>query len=136
MSYFLNDAGDALIKGISLKPKAYTTTTNGEGVDLSSGDGQAFAIIVSGLYTDGTHAISLQESNNDNAADEHEAADAYTAIAAANINDTISNISDANVQIVTFRHAAPWVRAVTTITGSPGTGAVYGVVIATPKRRG
>ena len=131
MSDYVNDLASGVILGVSLQPVARTATANGIGVDLSSGDGQAFAVIVGGSYTDGTHAITLQESKNDNAADEHAAADAYAAIADS---VTIANITGTSVQIVTFRHTEPWVRAVTTVTGGPATGAVYSVIIGAPKR--
>ena len=130
-SYFINDLENAAILGVSIAPAAQTATGNGLGVDLSSGDGQAFAIVVAGARTDGTHVITLQESNNDGTADEHAAADAYAAI-----EDTVSidNVTGTAVEIVTFRHSKPWVRAVKTVTGA-STGAVYGVLIGAPKRR-
>lgn len=130
-SYFLNDLANSYVGGVSLQPAARTATANGTGVDLSSGDGQAHAIVIGGTYTDGTHAISFQESKNDGAADEHAAADAYAAISDT---VTVTNITGTSLQIVTFRHKEPWVRAVLTVTGSPSTGAVISVVIIAAKR--
>ena len=46
----------------------------------------------------------------------------------------VTNITGTSLQIVTFRHTEPWVRAVLTVTGSPSTGAVISVVIVAAKR--
>lgn len=131
-SYFLNDLENSFTGGVSIQPALRTATATGQGVDLSSGDGQAFAVVIGGTYTDGTHAVTLQESKNDGTADEHTAADAYAAIA-----DTVSitNVTGTSLQIVTFRPSKPWVRAVLTVTGSPATGAIVGVLIIAPLRQ-
>lgn len=144
MSYFINDLRSAVLGGTSIRPAAArTTTTTGEGVDLSSGDGQAFAIVDIGTITDGTHTLKFQESKNDNTASEHEAADAYTDITGIKLDgsstavDTLaltSTVSNGPARRVSFRHAEPWVRAVVTVTGSPGTGGTYSVFVGAPKR--
>ena len=129
MSTHIMDLKNAAVIGTSLAPQARTATANGSGVDLQAGGGgSSFAILDVGTATDGTHAIKLQESKNDNTADP-EAADAYADITGATFTEPAANTP----QVINFKRSKRWVRAVSTIATAT-TGKVYGVLIGSPKK--
>ena len=123
---------DAVTLGQSLKATGLrTTSANGSGVKLSAGGpGKAFAIIDCATYNDGTHTVTFEESNNDNTADEHAAADAYAAVSGG----PSTAVTAVGVQAVDVYHRKPYVRGVSTVTGSPNTGAILAIVLGTAKR--
>lgn len=131
MTTLIVDLLNAAILGVSLPPAARTATANGTGVDLKNQEGQGFAILVTGAITDGTHDVKLQESKNDNTANESGAADPYAdmGFAFAQIGAADDNIEKRLNYVRTERFA----RAVTTVAAAT-TGGIYGVLIGGQKK--
>lgn len=105
--------------GTSLAAAARTASANGTGVDLA-GYGSAAVVFAPGAITDGTHTPSLEESS-DNAT--------FTAVAAADMIGTLAALAANTVQEVGYVGTKRYIRAVTTITGSPATGGVYNALV-------
>ena len=113
----------------SLRPAARTATVNGQGVDLAGFDSAMF-VVAAGAWTDGSHAITAQESDDNSS---------YSAVAAADLigsQPTISAAGGGNqVYQWGYRGTKRFVRLVSTVSGTT-TGAVYGgVVIAGHPRK-
>ncbi len=109
---------------------ARTASANGTSVDrkLSGASGtnewfqSATLLVHTGAITDGTHAITLEVSD-DNAA--------WAAAAAADLQGSLPSIAAANddtVYEVGYTGTARYLRAVTTVSGTT-TGGVYGATI-------
>ena len=137
---------DIVIKsGINLRfgleTATRTATAAGTGVDLFGFNGGAMYIIP-GTWTDGTHTIKLQESDDDvdgNYADVA-AADLvawsatsttdFTAVKVGGAQPTaISSAATAIYWAVGYIGAKRWIRPKVTVTGSPSTGAKITVVM-------
>lgn len=110
---------------LSLAPKARTTSENGTGVDLRDYDAASVEFSC-GVLTDGTHTPSVEESDDDSS---------YTAVATADLLGTLAALSSGSVQQVGYRGVKRYIRAVMTISGGPGTGAVSAanVLLGAPK---
>src|SRR4051812_5540596 len=96
----------------SLAPAARTTTASGTGVDLQDFDA-AMVVFHPGAITDGTHAPSVEESDDDST---------YTAVAAGDLHGTLANLAANTVQRVGYLGTKRYIRAKITVTGSPATG--------------
>jgi hypothetical protein len=135
MSSHLWDFLKSQVVGTSLLPVLRSVTGNGNGVDLQLGSGQAYAIAVPGVISDGTHTITFEESKNNNVLDEGGIADPYATLAAGSptivLNAALSNGAP---QVVNLKNSERYVRAVATVTGSPSTGGLYGVIIGQPRK--
>ena len=107
---------------ISLAPAARNATTNGTGVDLQS-CGTAIAVITFGAWTDGTHTIKLQDSDDNST---------FADVAAAQVDGTNPAVSSGGGASQTYRlgymGTKRYIRAVSTVSGAT-TGAVYGANI-------
>jgi hypothetical protein len=106
---------------ISLAPAARTASANGSGVDLS-GYGGAMVLVTTGLITDATHTIEVQESE-DNAT--------FTAVADADLQGTepaIGAADDNKVYRVGYLGNKRYVRVVVTVAGAT-TGGVLGASV-------
>jgi hypothetical protein len=107
----------------SLAPAARTASANGTGVDLRGYEG-ALVLVDAGAYTDGAHAFTLEESDDDST---------YTDVAAADILGSEPTIDDAaeDNMVYTFgyRGGKRYVRVVQTVTGSPSTGLIAGAAV-------
>lgn len=103
----------------SLAPAARTTTANGTGIDLS-GFNSAVVLLVVGAITDGTHTPKVQESDDNST---------YTDVAAADLIGSLSALTASTNQKVGYKGNKRYIRAVTTITGSPSTGGIYSAVV-------
>ena len=102
----------------SIAPAAQTANVNGTGIDLRGYN--AVAVIVdAGTITDGTHAISLEESDDDST---------YTAVAASDLQGSFSNVASNTPQKVGYIGTKRYIRAVATVSGAT-TGGVYGVAV-------
>jgi hypothetical protein len=100
-------------------PKAITTTTNGTALDLSATDADMI-VFNPGVWTDGTHTLSLQDSP-DNAT--------WTNVTTANQVGTLTPITSsatAVVQQVSYIGPARYLRPVVTVSGAT-TGVVLDV---------
>lgn len=111
---------------VSISPAVITASANGTGVDCQNAD--AVAIIVNtGTYTDGSHVITLEESDDDAT---------YTDVADTDIlgtEPTIDAVGDAD-SVFKFGYIGNkrYVRAVTTVAGATS-GAAYGVTVVEHK---
>lgn len=105
----------------SLAPAAHTTSGNGTAVDLTGYNSATF-VVDAGAWTDGTHTLKAQESDDNST---------WTDVAAEDLNGSFTAITSSGTATkwykVGYKGTKKWVRAVTTVTGSPATGAVYGV---------
>lgn len=108
------------ITGISLATAAArTTTANGSGVDMIHSDNSVTLQLISGAITDGTHTITVQESDDNST---------YTTITAIDGNAITALTSSAGGSAIVLKRyirSKRYMRAVTTITGSPSTGGFY-----------
>lgn len=106
---------------ISLAPATYTATTNGTGVDLQ-GFHAATVLVTTGTITDGTHAISLEESDDNTN---------WSAVASGDILGTLPSIGAANDN-ATYRFGyigtKRYIRVVSTVSGATS-GGVYSAVV-------
>jgi hypothetical protein len=112
-------------------PVAVTATANSADIGLRQAPNYhqtALLAIVAGLWTDGTHTFKVQEADDDGAG----APDTWGDVAAADLQGTapvIDGLDDDNtVHLVEYIGEKEWVRVVNTVTDSPATGLVYGVV--------
>ena len=115
----LRDIHSHLGPAQSLAPAAYTSDTDGSGVDLRGFD-SAMVLIDVGAYTDGTHTFEVQESDDDSN---------YTAVADADLQGTEPVVDGAGAATQTYKIGytgdSRYVRVVVTATGT-SSGAVYG----------
>lgn len=102
----------------SITPAAHTANANGAGIDLR-GYQAAVVIVDAGTITDGTHTISLEESDDDST---------YTAVAAADLQGSFANVASNTPQKVGYIGGKRYIRAVTTVSGAT-TGGIYGVSV-------
>lgn len=109
----------------TLVPAARTATVNGAGVD-TYGFRSVEVVVVVGAVTDGTHALSLQESV-DNAT--------WTNVAATDIDTQFPpNLTTLTNFKTAYTGTKRYVRVVATVTGAT-TGGVYGAVVALGRPR-
>ena len=115
-----------------LTPKAYTVSTNGNSIDRYRNGGYAALtlLIDPGLWTDGTHAFTIQESSDNTT---------WTTVAAADLLSgpgvpagqgaftTISSVGTAVFQEIDYIGRLRYVRVISTEAGTT-TGAVYAVL--------
>lgn len=103
----------------SLAPAARTASADGDSVDLRGFD-SAMILVDVGAYTDGTHTIEVQESDDGSA---------WAAVADSDLDGTepvIDAAGDANaVTAIGYLGSARYVRVSVTATGT-SSGAVYG----------
>lgn len=113
---------DDIVAKKSLSPVARTDgTANGTAVDrvVSSGTGDAVLVVSTGTITDGSHAITIQESADGSTG--------WANVAAANLQGSLPTVVAANddtVFEVGIRPTQRYLRAVATSTGST-TGGVF-----------
>lgn len=103
-----------------LQPKAYTSSTNGTGVD-TRGFEEALVILHAGTWTDGTHTVKVQEST-DNSTFSDVSGAAFTAVSSAATDD------DVWVGRLNLRNRDRYIRLVNTVA-SATTGAVLGAEV-------
>lgn len=112
---------------VSLLPVARTATANGTAVDRRGSNLEnyrsAMLVVLSGLVTDGTHAIKLQESADNSS---------WSDVAAADLQGSaisLTTSTDDQRHELGYTGSARYLRAVTTVSGSPVTGGIYGAVL-------
>ena len=107
----------------SLAPAARTASADGTGVDTLNYDG-VMVVVNAGLWTDGTHTIDIQESDDGTS---------YSSVAAGNLQGTkpvIDGATDDNQDYeVGYIGNCRYVRVDVDVTASPTTGAVIGASI-------
>lgn len=115
---------------VTLAVAARTTTANGTAVDrrLSGASGtnewfgSAMLLVHSGTITDGTHAITLQVSDNGSDWSNAPAADLQGSL------PSIGSSDDDKLYEVGYTGTARYLRAVTTVSGTTS-GGTYGATI-------
>ena len=107
----------------SLKPATRTASADGTGVDLQ-GYESALVLIDVGSWTDGSHTFELQESDDDSS---------YSAVGSTDLLGTEPVVDgaadDDQVYKLGYLGDARYIRVITTVTGSPSTGADYSALI-------
>lgn len=127
-------AHDANTSGASLASATYDATTNGTGVNVTNAATVTFNVTL-GTWTDGTHVISFEDSPDGSswtacgAGDLQEVTDAGNIFGGTSITIT-DNSDESATAAIRYIGGQPHVRAITTVTGSPATGAVYSVSVA------
>lgn len=118
---------DTLKTNVSLPPAARTASANGTLVDLADCNANMITI-TPGTITDGTHAPKIQHGDAANGSD-------MADTAAGDIVGTLANLASNTVQQVSYIGAKRYVRVVSTVTGGPATGGVYGANVITKGRK-
>ena len=117
------DLFNNLSPDVQLDPIAVTATTDITGTDLQGYESACFLIIL-GLWVDGTHTFTCQESS-DNAT--------WTTVAAGDLDGTaptVSGVTNDNTSTkIGYRGSARYIRILNTVTASPSTGLVMGSMI-------
>jgi hypothetical protein len=120
----MRDLADLIFHAMSLSPVARVNGTfNGTAVDLSQFN-RCEAVIIPGSWTDGTHTIKLQDSD-DNVT--------FTDVAATDLNKydnspvPITSAGTMVLQKIGYIGIRRYIRAVDTTTGAT-TGAVFAVM--------
>lgn len=114
------DLASAISVASSLLPNVRTSTASGSGVDLAGYNGAAVVAHI-GTITDGTFAISVEES------DDNSSFSAATALVGSFTNGTSS--ADDTVQEVSYVGTKRYIRGKVTVTGSPSTGGPVGITV-------
>ncbi|MYS47539.1 hypothetical protein GTY23_41495 [Streptomyces sp. SID5998] len=108
-----------------------TASTNGTGVDRAAGgcDFQdAMVVVHTGVITDGTHAIDVQESDDNTT---------FTSVAASELQGTepsIGSADDNKMYVVGYKGTKRYLRVAVTASGTTS-GGTYGasVILANPR---
>lgn len=121
-----NDLKNSLVSAMSILVATITSTTTGSAVDMGTGDGGSCVVVHCGTITDGTHTLTMTESDTSTGA--------FTAVPSADTKVIAAADSD-TVVVVNFKRSKRWIKAVSTV-GSATTGGVYGVAIYSMKKAG
>lgn len=117
----------------SLPPAARTATANGTGVDRNVGANMhrtAMVLVSTGVITDGTHTIEVQDSDDNTT---------FAAVADQYLQGTepaIVAADDNKLFYIGYIGERRYLRVVTTLSGAPVTGGIYGadVLLGEPRR--
>lgn len=117
---------DQVVAKASLSPATYDTTANGTAVDrvVSGGTRDAVVVITTGTVTDGTHTISIEDSDDGSTG--------WAAVPAGQLQGTAPAVvaaDDDSVFEVGVTNSKRYLRVTSTVSGSPATGGVYGATI-------
>jgi hypothetical protein len=114
---------DLVAPAISLAPAARTASANGTGVDLH-GHEAAEVLIVAGVITDGSHAVTIEESDDDST---------YTAVAAADRIGTLPTLTSSSggsaVHKLAYLGGKRYLRVVITASGTTSGGVIGAIVV-------
>lgn len=102
----------------SFVPLLRTATVTGTGVDLQ-GFNKAMVIVHVGEVTDGTHTLTIEESDDNST---------YTTATAISGAFTAA-ATETKTQEIGYLGTKRYIRVKSTVTGSPGTGGTYGAVV-------
>jgi len=126
MSTWINDLKNSVVGGLSLAPAVRTADGTGAVVDLLEGDGGCFAVIETGLITDGSHDVKIQETDDSGGGSLTDIVGATQAIAATDDNKSF---------IVNFKRSKRYVVAFSDVV-SATTGGIVGVAVYSMKKSG
>ena len=121
----MRDLNSIIAGAISILPVADKVTQTGGGVDLTGYLG-ASVIFAAGTITDGTFTPTIEESDDDGSSD------AYAAVAAADLVGSLVAFTatiDERTNEVGYIGSKKWIRAVLTVSGSPGTGGPTAAIV-------
>lgn len=110
----------------SLAPALRAATANGTAVDRAEDTSMfqaALVIVDCGVVTDGTHTIEVQESADNSS---------WAAVATADLQGTepaMTSSVDDQIFEIGYLGTKRYLRVITTVTGSPSTGGIYGATI-------
>lgn len=117
---------NTLVAKPSIAPALIASTATGASVDrLVDGDAATSAMILvhAGTVTDGTHTIEVQDSPNGSD---------WTAVAAEFLQGAepaITSSNDVQIHEIGYTGHQRYLRVVSTVSGSPSTGGVYGATV-------
>lgn len=117
----MQDLVNVISSARSLSPAARTASANGAGVDLQGFD-SATLVVCTGTITDGTHTITVEESDDNSV---------FTAVAAADLIGAGPAVVAANDDVqfeFGYKGTKRYVRAVATVAGAT-TGGIYAVCV-------
>ena len=109
------------LRAPSLIASTYTSTA----IDTTGSKARDLLIVISaGTVTDGTHTWEIQECDTSDGE--------YTAVADAHLSGTepaVITTNDERRFIIAYRGFKRYIKVVNTVTGSPSTGGVFGVLL-------
>lgn len=116
------DLAHNLATQVIFAPAAKTSTTTSSGVDLTTNEGEAVAVLLTvGAWTDGTHTPKIQDSpDNTTFTDYTPIVGSFTAISGTGQQNA--------VQLVNYNGGQRYIRVVVTVSGAT-TGAIYGATL-------
>lgn len=115
------DLDKSVSVAVSVAPAAIkTTTSTGTGVDLS-GFAAATVVVPVGAITDGTHTLSIEESDASGSG--------YATVAAGQLSGTPGALVASTPVEIGYLGTKRYIRAVVTVTGSPSTGGYYSALV-------
>jgi hypothetical protein len=117
MSTKLHDVAAAALLGASVAPDVFTTSQNGTAVDLIGGDGNSFAVLITGAVAGGTTVGGKVQESADGTT--------WTDIGGATFTNTTA--SDAT-QALTFARTARYARCVVTLSGGTPSAGVCALI--------
>lgn len=131
----MRDIYNSVLVKASLKPAARTATANGTSVDRVDGSNasmfqDALIVINSGTVTDGTHTITLEDSDDNST---------FATVTSANLEGdalpALITTNDETVYETRYIGTKRYLRVVTTVA-SATTGGLYSaeIVLANPRR--
>ncbi|MDN3356076.1 hypothetical protein [Actinomadura sp. DC4] len=101
---------------------ARTTTATGTGVDRA-GYMSAMVVVHTGTMTDGTHTLTIEESDDNST---------WGTVAAGNLQGTppaLGSSDDDKIVEIGYLGGKRYIRAKSTVSGSPSTGGVYDALV-------
>lgn len=122
----LRDLKNNLSVSRSIAPGTKTATVQGSGVDLQ-GARAAMVVFDPGANSSGTFVPSVEESDTGDTSP-----DTYTAVAAGDLEGSLSNISANSIQRVGYKGNKRYIRAVVTTASSPASLVVAAQVVLEP----
>ena len=114
-------------------PAASTATTTGTAIDLANVV-ENVIYVIPGLWTDGTHTLSLTDSADNTTYAACAAGDLITGSANTAFGTAISSTATAVIQSVSYIGSKRYVKHVITVSGAT-TGAIIGVVAVLGKHK-
>lgn len=108
----------------TLSPAARTASENGATVDLQGYEGALIQAIV-GTITDGTHSLTVQESDDGST---------WSNVASSDLQGSFSDLASDTNQKVGYLGTKRYIRVNATVSGATS-GGVYGVIVVRGKPR-
>ena len=120
------DPYGSVLPKTSINPAVIAATTTGSSVDRAASAAMyqsAMVIVQTGTMTDGTHTISVEESDDNSA---------WSTVATGDLQGTapaIVSTDDNKMFTLGYQGIKRYLRVKTTVTGSPATGGAYGAIV-------